>query len=213
MLGDLKFWVEQRLAWLVQYGAITRSASNGADAVTGRVSGVQHEARRVHPWGVRGRPPVGAETIALGVDGSSANKVEIAAEAMSRTAQGLKYSYGPNDLAEGESCQYDQAGSTVRLFADGSIRITAKGGAVITLDKDGNVTVVPKSGAQVRLGDSDAVNCENLVLFDALKNYIDSHVHRPGSYTTAMGAVTGTSGAPVSGLGTSARCSNVLGKK
>ena len=213
MLSDIRFWVEQRLAWLVQYATITRSSANGADAVTGRVSGVQHEARRFHPWGVRGRPPIEAETITLGVDGSSANKVEIAAEAMSRTSEGLKYAYGPNDLAEGESAVYDKAGSVVRLYNDGSIRITSKSGAVINLDAAGNVTVVPKSGAQVRLGDADAVNCENVVLFDALKNYIDTHAHQAGSYVTAMGAVTGTSGAPISGLGTNARSSNVLGKK
>ena len=126
MLGDIRFWVEQRLAWLVQYGTITRSSANGADAVSGRVSGVQHEARRFWPWGLRSVPPVGSETITLGVDGSSANKVEIAAESTSRTAQGLEYTYGPKDLQEGEAALYCKVnGTLIRLSADGLLALAA----------------------------------------------------------------------------------------
>lgn len=150
MLGDIRFWVEQKLAWLVQYGTITRSSANGADAVSGRVSGVQHEARRFHPWGVRGRPPVDAETITLGVDGSSANKVEIAAEAMSRTAQGLTYAYGPNDLAEGESCLYSKGGAVVRLDDPGNAKVDAKSGQDVLVNGGGaNVATV---GSEVDCG-------------------------------------------------------------
>lgn len=150
MFDNLKEWLEQRLAWLVQYASISRSAANGADAVSGRVSGVQHEARRMHPWGLRGRPPVGAETITIGVDGSSGNKVEIAAEATTRTAQGLQYTYGPNDLAEGESALYSQGGAVVRLDEPGQVQVDAKSGQDVLVNGGGaNVATV---GSEVDCG-------------------------------------------------------------
>lgn len=125
MIQDIRFWVEQKLAWLVQYGQVTVATSNGNDAVSGRVNGVQQYARRFWPWGLRSVPPVGSESITLGVDGSASNKVMVAAESTKRTSAGLEYSYGPKDLKEGETALYDKAGSVIRQSQDGTTKIDA----------------------------------------------------------------------------------------
>lgn len=167
----------------------------------------QQRVRFLQWFGFRSRPVVnGGEAIVAAPRGGTTNAVALAADHLG---------YGPTDLKEGESAVYDKSGSVIHLFEDGSLSVTAKGGAVVTLDKDGNATVVPKSGAQVRLGDAVLASLDNVVLFTALKNYIDTHAHGPGGYVAPMGGgpVTGSSGAPVSGLGTNAQSPNVLAKK
>lgn len=167
----------------------------------------QQRVRFLQWFGFRSRPVVeGGEAIVGAPRGGTTNAVALAADHMG---------YGPTDLKEGESAVYDKAGSVIRLFEDGSLSITTKSGVTVNLDKDGNATVVPKSGAQVRLGDGVPVNLDNVVLFAALKGYIDTHAHLAGGLVAPMGGgpVTGSTGAPISGLGTNAASSTVLAKK
>lgn len=113
----------------------------------------------------------------------------------------------------------DKAGTEVHLHGTqsataGAVEVKANG-ATITIDKDGHITLVPAAGFLVKLGDGVAANLDNLVLFAALKGYVDTHTHGPGAYVAPLmgGAVTGTSGAPTSPLGVTARSSNALAKK
>lgn len=127
-----KEWIAGQLASALQYGKVTRSSSNGDDAMDGWVQ--QIPSRRMGPWGLRALPPVGSECIGVGAGGSQANLVMMAAETTSRTANGLEYAYGPKDLKEGETALYDKAGSVLRMSQDGTTKIDAASGKDIILN-------------------------------------------------------------------------------
>lgn len=148
MFENIKFWLEQRLCWIVQYGRVTRASSNGDDSQGGPASVVQVAARRMWNWGVRSVPPVGSESISLGVAGSSGNRVMIAAETTKRTASGIEYTYGPTDLKEGETALYDAAGSVLRMSQDGTTRVDtgAPGGTKADLILQGGTASVTREG-------------------------------------------------------------------
>jgi phage gp45-like len=126
-----KEWIQAQLASAIQYGKVTRSNSNGDDAMDGWVQ--QIPSRRMGPWGLRALPPVGSECVGIGAGGSQANLLLMAAETTSRTANGLEYSYGPKDLKEGETALYDKAGSVLRQSQDGTTKVDAASGKDISL--------------------------------------------------------------------------------
>jgi phage gp45-like len=164
----------------------------------------QQRVRFMQWFGFRSRPVVsGGEAIVGAPRGGPTNAVALAADHLG---------YGPTDLQEGEVACYDKAGSVIRLSADGSVNITSKSGVQVLLDPQGDVTVVPKAGRAVKLGDASLVNLDAVVLFTALKSYIDSHTHSAGLLMAGMTAVSGTSGSPVNGLPQSCASDNVLAK-
>jgi hypothetical protein len=82
--------------------------------------------------------------------------------------------YGPTDLEKNEPVICDKAGSVVRFYADGSIKITGKSGAYINIDKDGNVDVIPSASGNIRLGTIDSAKLSHVALYEALKTQFDS---------------------------------------
>ena len=82
--------------------------------------------------------------------------------------------YGPTDLEKDEPVICDKAGSVVRYYADGSIKITGKSGAYVNIDKDGNVDVIPSASGNVRLGTIDGAKLSHVALYEALKTQFDS---------------------------------------
>lgn len=188
MTNFSKYWVT--------YGKVTRSSSDGADAAEWWGPGSQVPTRRMYPWGIRSVPPVGAECVAVSPDGSPQNALLIGAESTTRTAQGLRYTYGPTDMQEGETVLYDKSGSVIHLHADGSI------------------TVIPKAGAKVKLGAGDDVDLDQLVTkkdlndrFVEVRDVFDNHTHPAGAPPTGLtappmgGPVTGTTAPPTAGFG------------
>lgn len=106
-----------------------------------------------------------SETIVLYPRGGGVNAVAIPFD---------NTTYGPTDLEKNEPVICDKAGSVVRFYADGSIKITGKSGAYINIDKDGNVDVIPSASGNVRLGTIDGAKLSHVALYEALKTQFDS---------------------------------------
>lgn len=106
-----------------------------------------------------------SETIVLYPRGGGVNAVAIPFD---------NTTYGPTDLEKNEPVICDKAGSVVRFYADGSIKITGKSGAYINIDKDGNVDVIPSASGNIRLGTIDSAKLSHVALYEALKTQFDS---------------------------------------
>lgn len=212
----IKNYVQQYVARVANYAITGAATSAGAkDTVEGRAVGEDEKAyglqvRRLWPFGHRSVPPAGCEGVVLRINAGRRSLVLIAAESAK---------YGPQDLKDGETATYDAAGSVIRLYQDGSLTVAAKGGGLVTLDKNGNATVsapgdvvtLPGAGHQVRLGDDKPANLDYVVLFTALKAYLESHTHQPGSFAADGKPVAGISGGANEAF--TAHSSNVVAKK
>ena len=93
--------------------------------------------------------------------------------------------YGPTDLEKNEPVICDKAGSVLRFYADGSIKITGKSGAYVNIDKDGNVDVIPSATGNVQLGTTDATKQSPVAVYDALKVQFDAFVSQFNALKTA----------------------------
>ncbi len=107
----------------------------------------QRPAQRVEPWGHRGRPPAKVRSLWLRLGSSNLFFIGVAP---------LK-SYGPDDLAEGETALYSSAD-----------------GAIVKLDKDGNIILTPKAGQTVQIAGSDYSLIKSEDFFTALKTFMDA---------------------------------------
>lgn len=200
VMADVREFVRQQIMPLIRYRRMTRPSADGWDEVTGHPAGpgephTSDQVRRMQHYGFRSQPPDGAELLTVAVGGAAGQHVAIASEVAGA---------GPGDQAAGDVALYAVDGATVTITANG---------ATFKIDKDGNVTVNPAPGKQVLLGTDSAGAADYVVLFTALKSYLESHTHQPGSFTTAVGGgvVSGTSGNANEAF--RAHAVNVLAKK
>jgi phage gp45-like len=137
---ELKEWVRDQVSVMVK---LLPYSTNTADGTGDKVQGYQTEGsdeqpydfdgRRIFPFGIRSRPPVGTLGVWIGVAGESGNGVIVGAES-SR--------FGPSDLNDGEVAFYNKVnGCLVKLDQNGGVTITDAGGSQVKLDGSGNVTV------------------------------------------------------------------------
>lgn len=98
----------------------------------------------VQPFGLSARPTLTAHTEAAGFRAGD-EFIPIAL---------LDKSAAPNDLAEGETRLWNQAGAKITTKPDGSIELESSGGAKITLGADGSITVSPGGAASIYLATS-----------------------------------------------------------
>ena len=128
----------QRL--FIFFGPVAKTGADGRDEIKGRTGPDEPSCeilvRRMGPFGLRGRPPAGAEALAVGESPVAA--AMIAAEDLS---------HGPSDLAEGEVALYSTADAVIRLWADG--RITLDAGGTATIDVNGGAAPVGRVGDAV----------------------------------------------------------------
>jgi len=120
-----------------------------------------------------------SETIVLYPRGGGVNAVAIPFD---------NTTYGPTDLEKNEPVICDKAGSVVRFFADGSLKITGKSGAVVNIDPNGNIDVIPAGAGNVRLGTDDPAKLSNVALYQALKTQYDSLVSKFNALIAAYNA-------------------------
>lgn len=99
--------------------------------------------------------------------------------------------YGPTDLEKNEPVICDKAGSVLRFYADGSIKITGKSGAYVNIDKDGNVDVIPSATGNVQLGTIDPAKLSHVAVYEALKTQFDSLASVVNGLITAFNAHAG----------------------
>lgn len=103
-------------------------------------------ARRVEPWGFRGRPPDKVRTLWVRLGSSNVLFIGVAA------GKG----YGPTDLDVGETALYcSQAGTEIRLDKDGAIDVDAASGQDVTVN--GGTAKVGRVGDSVNGGTVTAV--------------------------------------------------------
>lgn len=195
--GELRDYVQQVMSRVARYAPTVKSSASGhGDAVAGRSEPDepqnQYTVRRLWPFGLRSRPPVGVEALILHVNGGSANGVMVGAESGA---------YGPSDLEEGDVALYCLAenalwkltklGEVIGQSADGKdITITATGsgkaslvGSVVRLGSatDGDLTPAARS-------DNVASRLEAL---ESRMTTISTHTHPvSGSATLASAALS-----------------------
>lgn len=118
----------------------------------------------------------------------------------------------PNDehwvAKAGRRLMFQSTDGTIRL-----LNVLSAGNSVVELQKNGDIVV--GSGKDTVLGTTDKTTCSAVALFDALKTYIDGHMHLAGTLLAPMGggAVTGVTGAPTVPLSASVKSANVYAKK
>lgn len=218
MLDELTWQrIQAKLASLIGFWFVDSTSADSNDFIKGHPAkpGEQPSklhARRMWPFGIRGRPPAGTPSITVGPLGSDSQKVMIAADSAS---------YGPSDLADGEVAIYN----SVDGASDGMggklicrIKFDAAGNITIQGSKPGaNVIVIPSATGQVQLGDGTPANLDFVVLFAQLKGEFDAfvaayngHVH---TGVTAGMVSTGTTPSAASVLSGGVHSSNVVAKK
>lgn len=121
-------------------------------------------------FGFRSAPVIaGGEGIVVAPRGGSSNATVIATDNL-----GL----GPTDLKEGEVAVFDKAGSVIRLYEDGSVRIVGKSGVPIVITPSGDV----------RIGTDDPAKLSHVALYEALKTDFDQLVSKFNSFISAYNA-------------------------
>jgi phage gp45-like len=159
----------------------------------------QQRVRFMQWFGFRSTPVVkNGECIVVAPRGGPSNAVALAADNLS---------YGPLDLAEGETVVYDKSGSIIRLHSSGDI------------------TIIPKAGSRVKLGDGTDANLDQVVLSTELRAEVNAmiavfnnHEHSSGTLLAPehAGPVTGKTGRPdntADDISTAIGSSNVVAKK
>lgn len=128
----------------------------------------QSQPVRLMSWfGFRSAPVVqGGEAIVVAPRGGASNATVIATENLA---------YGPKDLKEGEVAVFDKAGSVIRLYEDGSVRIIGKSGVPIVVTPSGDV----------RIGTDDPAKLSHVALYEALKTDFDQLVTKFNAFITA----------------------------
>lgn len=114
----------------------------------------QRPARRIEPWGHRGRAPSKVRTLWLRLGSSNVVFLGIA------PSKG----YGPDDLADGETALYCATdGTEIRLDADGNITIDAASGKDVIVN--GGSLKVARRTDPVRVGTLAGANGGGAVTF------------------------------------------------
>lgn len=131
----------------------------------------QAQPVRLMGWfGFRSAPVAsGGEAIVVSPRGGTSNATVIATENLS---------LGPRDLKEGEVAVFDKAGSVVRLYEDGTIRIIGKSGTPIVITPSGDV----------RLGTDDPAKLSHAACYEALKTDFDALASKFNAFVTAYNA-------------------------
>ena len=140
----------------------------------------QSQPVRYMSWfGFRSAPVVqGGEAIVVAPRGGASNATVIATENLA---------YGPKDLKEGEVAVFDKAGSVIRLYQDGTVRIIGKSGVPIVITPSGDV----------RLGTDDPAKLSHAACYEALKTDFDALASKFNAFVTAYNAhVHGAAGTP-----------------
>ena len=76
------------------------------------------------------------------------------------------------------------------------LTVAASGNCTIKTTPAGGIALVPAGTEKVLAGSDTSTACDAVVLFTALKNLFNGHMHLPGTLVAGMTPVTGLSGAP-----------------
>lgn len=173
----IKEYVAAKVSAIVRASTVSRSTASGdGDKVDGHITfedeapgGYDYTVRRLWPFGIRSRPPVGVDAVVVHAFGGSTNGVMVGAESSV---------YGPSDLQEGE----------VAIYAK-------KADAMIKIDVDGKITIDSHSGANVVVngGSKSVARVDDLTNPGALiisQVGVAPNITLTLSYTDATGVVT-----------------------
>lgn len=167
--------VAARLVKWVQLGSLGSKWGFGtvqgppADPAEGEEDTSQ-PARYMSWFGFRSAPVIaGGEGIVVAPRGGTSNATVIATDNLG---------IGPTDLKEGEVAVFDKAGSTIRLYQDGTVRIIGKSGVPIVITPSGDV----------RIGTDDPAKLSHVALYEALKTDFDQLVSKFNSFISAYNA-------------------------
>lgn len=110
--------------------------------------------RLLQHFGFRSGPPKGAELVVVAPRGGPANAVAVSSE---------HFEYGPDDLQDGESCQYSIAykGNVVcqvRIDKNGKVVIAAAANQQVTIDSGAGANIVLNGGDKNVARETDAVD-------------------------------------------------------
>lgn len=126
---DLSTTIDQRLLSLFGFTLSAKSSEMGDEDEVVTADGVdaQRPARRIEPWGHRGRSPGKVRTFWLRLGSSNVLFLGVA------PSKG----YGPDDLEDGETALYCAVGGTeIRLDQDGNVNIVSATGKLVTVNGD-----------------------------------------------------------------------------
>lgn len=189
--SSLKQWVAHEIARLVQLDTLSTTSPDGeSDRADGHSQApedpvIPSPIKRRPSFGFAFRPPAGAEVLTIRASGL---RVYLAAY-----VKGLAPA-----LDEGEVAVYDASGSVLRLFKDGSVKLTAESGGSAEITAAGDVIVMPKNGRAVFLAtEPGALAADPVVTRSELNlklSAIAAHTHpETGTTTQASAALSGLS--------------------
>lgn len=148
--------VEWKIANLFGWTTTTNSSAMGDADQVGLEDGVdgQRPARRVEPWGHRGRPPSKVRSLTLRLGSSNVFFLGVATNT----------GYGPDDLEDGETALYCSKEDTeIRLKQAGGIDVDAASGQDVTVN--GGSLKVARRTDPVRVGTLAGTNGGGAVTF------------------------------------------------
>lgn len=140
--GWLKSYIDQRINMVFGWTLTANSSPLGDQdqVATSDDSGEQRPARRIEPWGHKGRPPSKVRSFWCRLGSSNIFFIGVAPSS----------GYGPTDLEVGETSLYCVAGGTeIRLDKDGNVRIVAadaKKVQIVATAITGSVELGPDGG-------------------------------------------------------------------
>jgi phage baseplate assembly protein V len=168
----------QRRIWALVARAVVRTVDEGGARQTLQLELLTGEVRdrveRFQQFGFYGRPPAGAEAVALFISGDRAQGIVVAVEHRDER---------PMDLADGEVCVRAAGGTEIRVRADGTVLVRAGAGVRVEaaqLEVTGDIV----AGGNVRDGAGTLA---------AVRDTYNLHTH------PETGAVTGPPTPPVLG--------------
>jgi len=124
-MRDIREYVSAKVSAIVRASTVSLSTASGnGDKVDGHLTyedeapgGYDYTVRRLWPFGIRSRPPVGCDAVVVHAFGGSTNGVMVGAESSV---------YGPSDLVEGEVAIYaKKAGAVIKIDVNGKVTIDA----------------------------------------------------------------------------------------
>lgn len=182
--------IRQTVSWVIKSAQLLTSTKIGFLHVEGPKGGdgdtaQTQRARLFGPYGLRSRPKGDYQVILVSPRAGSSMACAIGCDSLTS---------GPQDLDEGETTLFDDAGSRIDLKADHSIVITSASGAVARLTDSGDVFVIPAWGKSVNLG-TDIGALLGQVVTKELVNFFVAEVR---NHTHAVsGAATGIPVTPI----------------
>jgi len=158
--------------------AKSTSLGDGDQMQTGDGSKSQRPARRIEPWGHRGRPPAKVRSFWIRIGGSNVLHIGI----------GPGKGYGPQDLDDGESAVYNVTKALVRLWKSGKL----------TIDSDGDDVVVNDGTKKVARVDDTLTASANITTWakavETALNTAGSAILPASSWDTLMNGAAGALG-------------------